>query len=166
VGQEAFHIFSGGDAAQEDDFVEVKSSERHRRRHKRLDVARLGDIDWNRSKFPETGWIDGRIPWQQSARGSNHLRAGGQSGRPGEVTRIRQLSAKIKAAAKGEHFAKRCVPDLNAASEFESRFRSQEHPSSESSRVRGREKKHALHGSNDLRADATRATKPARFIMV
>ena len=164
VGEEAFDIFTRGDAPQEDDLVDIESRERRCRCRERFDVTRIGDIHLDGGKFPETGGVHGRIPRQQSARWSNHLRAGDGAGRPRKAARIGELSAEVQAAAKGEYFSQGRVADLDAASEFEGRLRPEQHPCSEASGVGGREKEDPRHSSMDGPAPAMGYAKLRRFI--
>ena len=165
VRKEALHIFSSGDAAEEDDFIAVESSERGCRCCERFDVARFGDIDGHGGKLPEATWIHGRIPRQQSARWGNHLRAGDSARRSGKVPRVGQLSAEVQAAAKGEYFAERGVADLDAAREFECRLRSQQHPRSEAPGMRGGEKEYPFHDLREMPAQGMGYAKPRRFMI-
>jgi len=163
--EQAFHIFSRGDAPQKDDFIDVQFGQRGHGGSERSDIAWLGNIDRHGGEFPEASRVHRRVPAHQPAGGRDDQGAGRGLGRLGEAARVGQLSAKIKAAAKGEHFAQRGVPDLHAPGQLESGFRPQKHLCPESARVRGREKKHALHGSKVLRAGRRRDTKLTGFIM-
>jgi len=148
-GKKCVGVFSGGDAAEEDDFAGgVGLGEREGGGAQRGGKAEVAGVDRDGGELSEGAGAEEGIGGDKAARGRDDLHAGNARRWSGEVAGVGEFSAEVESAAKSKDGAEFSGFDLDLAGELEGGAGSYEHGGAFAIGPGRREEKDAAHGES------------------